>query len=158
MHAIGIQGALPLGMKINTTETKTTKQGALKTGRELGVVDQMRVAMHPEHRLATGMGFLLGGFVPIATYMVAHYEFNRAVPFYSQFVTLLILGGLGYSAKTVFDWARLAFAIPLKALGFVVLVEGVMTTSANHWLALAALGYLVAINGIATGTRLALHK
>jgi hypothetical protein len=122
-----------------------------------GVVEQVRLACRPEHRLATACGFALGGFVPVATFLVSHYEYDRATPWYTQLVTLLIVGGLLYSARTVYDWAKLAFQLPAKALGFVVLLEGVMTLSSNGWLACAALAYLVAINGIATGVRLAVR-
>jgi hypothetical protein len=72
--------------------------------------------------------------------------------------TYLALGGLLFSARTVYAWGRLAFQASGKALGFVVLMEGVMTMSHTPWLSPAALAYLVAINGIATGCTLSLNK
>jgi hypothetical protein len=66
----------------------------------------------------------------------------------------LVTGGLVYSAKTVFEWARLAFTSAFKSVGFVVLLEGFMVTSTSRWLALAALGYQIAINGVATACML----
>ena len=65
---------------------------------------------------------------------------------------ILVLGGLLFSAKTVWQWAHQAFANDAwKATGFVVLLEGVMTLSQIPALAIAALVLLTAINGIATG-------
>jgi hypothetical protein len=126
--------------------------------RVLGVVEQVTAALKPKARLATFLGFLLGGFVPLASYVVAHYEIDASVALYSQIGTLMVLGGLVYSARTVYEWGKLAFQAPGKAFGFVVLAEGVMVTSHTPWLALSALGYLIAINGIATGCNLALHR
>lgn len=122
-------------------------------GKPRGVVAQVRAAMAPKARLATAVGFLLGGFVPVATYVVAHYEMTSE-PLYTQTATALVLGGLTFSARTVFSWAALAFENVLKALGFVVLAEGVMTFSHVEWLSFVALGYLVLINGTATACTL----
>jgi hypothetical protein len=124
----------------------------------LGVVEQVKQALKPKARLAACLGFLLGGFVPLASYVVAHFEVDTNAPLYSQLSTLLVLGGLVFSARTVYDWARLAFNASGKALGFVVLAEGVMCTSHTPWLAVSALVYLVCINGIATGCTLSLRK
>jgi hypothetical protein len=64
------------------------------------------------------------------------------------------LGGLVYSAKTVWQWGTVAFQNAFKALGFVILLEDVMVTSHIPWLSITALVYLMAINGIATGCNL----
>jgi hypothetical protein len=119
-----------------------------------GVVAQVRAALQPRARLATALGFLLGGFVPLATYVVAHQELDVQAPLYAQRAAVLVLGGLLFSATTVYQWSRVAFGAWAKALGFVVLLEGVMVTSSTPWLALTALAYLIAINGVATGCRL----
>ena len=122
-----------------------------------GVVAQVRLAFRPRARLATLLGCLLGGFVPLASYVVAHQEVDTGTV--HGFVSLLlVLGGLLFSAKTVFQWGRMAFQQGAKALGFVVLLEGVMVTSHTPWLALSALGYLVCINAVATGCTLSLKK
>jgi hypothetical protein len=126
--------------------------------RAAGVVEQVRVACRPKARLATFLGFLLGGFVPLASFEVAHYEVDPSQALYAQLPVYLVAGGLLFSMVTVYAWAKLAFGAPVKALGFVVLLEGVMVTSHAGWLAVAALGYLVAINGIATGCALALRR
>jgi uncharacterized membrane protein len=99
--------------------------------------------------LATLVGCVLGGFVPLASYVLAH------LPSPSTALWGLVVGGLLFSAKTVWQWGLLAFADPWKASGFVLLIEGVMVLSPVPWLAVTALALLVAINAIATGCTLA---
>lgn len=117
---------------------------------EIGVIDQVKMAAR--NPLAALAGFILGGFVPVATFSVSHLDkgLNEYI------LWTLVIGGLIYSALTVFGWAKMAFGNGLKAFGFVVLIEGVMTLSGIAWLAYAALALLVVINGIATGATLSL--
>ena len=117
----------------------------------LGVISQVRRALKPANRLAAAVGFLLGAFVPVAIFVVAHHE---AGPLAVTGSWGLVFGGLLYSAQTVFSWARMAFVNVAKSLGFCVLLEGVMITSTTHWLSVAALCYLVAINAVATACTL----
>jgi hypothetical protein len=115
----------------------------------LGVLEQVERSLKPGNRLATLMGAMLGGFIPLASYTIAHQEApNKPV------LWVLVACGLAYSALTVFDWARVAFRHPIKALGFCGLLEGVMTFSSTQWLGIAALTMLIVINGIATGCNL----
>jgi hypothetical protein len=125
--------------------------------RALGVVAQVRTAFRRRHLLATAIGALLGGFVPLIVFTVAHHELTLALPTWRIAVCVCIVAaGLLYSAKTVCAWGRMAFRDGAKALGFTVLVEGAMTFSGVGWLSYAALAYLVSINAIATGCTLAL--
>jgi hypothetical protein len=125
---------------------------------ELGIVDQVVEACRPRARLATLLGGLLGGFAPVATYALVHRELVGGAPLYAQAPAWLALGGLVFSSRTVFAWGKIAFGEPVKAFGFVVLVEGVMASSHQPALSFAALTLLVAINGIATGCRLSLER
>lgn len=123
----------------------------------ISVVDQVWLAVQPDNRMATVGGFLLGGIVPLGTYLVAHVEVGPT--FYNDPMSILVLGGLLFSLITVYSWGKKAFAgnIP-KALGFVVLLEGIMVFSSITWLALTCLAYLMVINGVATGVQLALQR
>lgn len=123
-----------------------------------GVVEQVATAIRPQNRLAAALGALLGGFVPVASYVVAHHETDLAAPLWSQAGTWFVLGGLCYSALTVYQWARRAVGHSVKAAGFVLLLEGVMVASSTTWLGLVALAYLVAINAVATACSLALER
>jgi hypothetical protein len=127
-------------------------------GRELGVVDEVELAFNPRSRLATQLGFILGGVIPIATYLEAHCDLDAGRPLYTQPAAFLVAGGLLFSAKTVFAWGKRAFRDGAKAAGFVLLLEGVMITSDVPVLPLVLLTILVAINGIATGCTLSLDR
>jgi hypothetical protein len=115
-----------------------------------GIITQIHIAAR--NPLPAAIGALLGALVPSATFVVGHYELAT----WTEPKALIVLGGLLFSALTVFRWGRLAFGSPAKALGFVVLAEGVMTFCSTEWLSLVALGYLVLINAIATGCAIAL--
>ncbi len=121
--------------------------------QDLPIVEQVRKSMHKQNRLAMTCGFILGSFVPVASFTLGHYEAPA-----NGMMWLLVAGGLAYSAMTVFQWATIAFRHPAKALGFCVLIEGVMTFSHTLWLSLAGLTLLVIINGVATGSTLALDQ
>lgn len=120
--------------------------------RATGVVSQVRVALSRQHALPTTIGAVLGGFVPVATYAVAHREIAASTHGYAMLA--LVMGGLLFSAKTVWQWGRAAFSDPWKATGFVLLLEGVMTLSGQQSVAIAALIVLTSINAIATGVTL----
>jgi hypothetical protein len=115
-----------------------------------GIITQIHIAAR--NPLPAVIGALLGALVPSATFVVGHYELSS----WTEPKALIVLGGLAFSALTMFRWGRLAFGSAVKALGFVVLAEGVMTFSSTAWLSVVALGYLVLINAIATGCTIAL--
>lgn len=114
-----------------------------------GILEQMREARR--HPLAAVVGAALGALVPIATYTVAHLELHG----WRDPRAALVAAGLLFSAKTVWQWGRQAFACPYKATGFVLLTEGVMVTSGIQWLSQLALAYLIGINAIATACLIA---
>lgn len=126
--------------------------------RPMGVVDEVELAFCPRSRLATELGFILGGVIPVATYLEAHFDLDGSRPLQIQAATFLVAGGLLFSAKTVFAWGKRAFRDGWKAAGFVVLLEGVMITSNVPVLPLVLLAILVAINGIAIGCALSLDR
>lgn len=92
----------------------------------------------------------------MATFLVVH----RATAL-ASLPAMLAVGGMLFSAPTVYGWARSALGSSVKAAGFCVLLEGVMVTADSlglGWLGYASLGYLIALNAISTATRLALSK
>ena len=115
------------------------------------IVTQVKKAFLKKNRLATFAGFILGGFVPIAGYTIAHTEVSADPQLW-----VLVGGSLSYSAWTVIKWGMTAVQNTFKAIGFTVLAEGTMTFSHTEWLSITGLVLLVVINGIATGTNLAL--
>jgi len=96
------------------------------------------------------------GFVPVGVYWVGHHELTSWAPWTCP-KAMIVYAGLLFSVLTVYGWSTEMFGSKIKALGFTVLIEGIMMTAAAGWLNLIALGYLVAINAIANGCRLALR-
>ena len=70
----------------------------------LTVIAQVRRAFLPGARLAGFTGLIIGGFVPVATWTVVHYEVS-AMPA----LWLLVAGGLIYSALTVYPMGKVRF-------------------------------------------------
>jgi len=112
------------------------------------IITQVKTAFAAKNRAAALVGVLIGGFVPLATYMVAH------VGALTWLSWALVAGGMLYSAPTVWRWVH-AFAGPVKATGFVVLLEGIMVASPIHGLGISAGALLVGINAVATACALA---
>lgn len=119
----------------------------------LTVIQQIRRAFLPGARLAAWVGILLGGLIPVCTWVTAHLEVT-AHPWHWAFV----VGGLIYSAETCYKWARSAFGSGSKALGFVLLLEGTLTFGTILPLSLAALATLVFVNAISAACSLQVRK
>jgi hypothetical protein len=134
----------------NLTGSSSESFHAVTDSASRGIITQIHIAAR--NPLPAVIGALLGALVPSATFVVGHYELTS----WTEPKALIVLGGLVFSALTVFRWGRLAFGSAVKALGFVVLAEGVMTFCSTAWLSVVALGYLVLINAIATGCTIAL--
>jgi hypothetical protein len=115
------------------------------------VVGQIKLAF--ANPLPLLIGALIGALVPIATYTVGHAELDASG--WGSVPGAIVVGGCVFSAITVYKWGRRAFDSALKALGFVVLSEGVMTFSHTPWLSVLMLGFLMAINAVANGANLA---
>jgi hypothetical protein len=127
------------------------KAPSTKTAQPLGVLAQVNAAT--SRPVALAIGSTIGGFVPIASYMLAHHEApTRPV------LWVLVAAALIFSGLSVYEWTAKAFGSRLKALGFVVLTEGIMLSTSNDWLACAALALLVGINATATGAYLATER
>lgn len=117
----------------------------------LDIVSQVKTTFSRKHWIAAAFGTYLGIGVPIAIYHIAH-----SLTSWYDVRALLVLGGLLFSATTVYQWGRLAFGSWYKALGFVVLIEGTMTFT-HGWLSMGALCYLIVINVVGTSTTIALR-
>lgn len=101
---------------------------------------------------------IVGCFVPLATWITIHLSLDLdamvAGDEWTRRRAILVvacLGALIYSAPTVYEYGLRAFrGARAKALGFVVLVEILMTWSPLWWLSVAALAILAVINGVQT--------
>jgi hypothetical protein len=113
------------------------------------VIDQTRVAFSVSV-IGSMVGIVLGGSIPLICYTIAHHEWTEWLSVY----TLLVCGGLIFSAKTVFGWGKAAFRDSYKALGFILLVEGTMVFSSIRWINLLCLAILIGVNAVSTGANL----
>lgn len=147
----------------------------MNTRHDPGPLEQLRHAAQSPAALT--LGALIGAFVPCSTFLVVHVGQLLSVD--GLHVTAapvnhpgwaLVAGGLAFSATTVYRWGCSAFRPSVgelsvlellythcKALGFVLLVEGVLLLSPNPELRYVALGLLVLINALGTGAALALR-
>lgn len=115
----------------------------------LAIIDQLRVAFRPGHRLAALTGLVLGGIIPGITWTIVHFEVTATPALW-----ILAGGGLLYSAITVFDWVTATFGNSFKSTGFVVLLEGALAFSHILAVSLTVLGVLVFINGVSAACAL----
>jgi len=106
------------------------------------VLAQLRTAF-TGHPLAFLVALPFGGFVPLAVWCLTHLQTIQPWDW------ALIAGGALFSSLTVIQWGQRILLNTPKAIGFAVLVEGVMITAETQWLAIAALGLLIVINSVA---------
>jgi VIT1/CCC1 family predicted Fe2+/Mn2+ transporter len=84
---------------------------------------------------------LAAGFLPIASYVLAHFESKT-----NPMLWLLVGAALLFSAPTLASWAQKWCGNQYKAWGFTILLEGVMVCSHTEVLSYAGLTILVLIN------------
>lgn len=132
--------------------------------KTLDIVTQVRIAIAKGNLLATILGAIVGGTVPLLTYVGAHVEFDligtlrglRPGAVWSEAAFYAVIGGGLFSAITVGLWGNLAFNMWVKGFGFTILLELAMVAFRSNWRFLA-LAMLIAINAIATGVNMAIR-
>jgi hypothetical protein len=127
-------------------------------------IEQIKRAFKKANRLPFIIGALMGSFVPVAVFFLTQYTMGVShdiVAGVQEYPWLmgLILGGCVFSAKSVFQWSRAAFAKDtIKAIGFVVILEGCMVLAPIIALKIIAGLFLVLINAFSTGSAVLLEK
>lgn len=94
-----------------------------------------------KRNIGQGLAAFAAGFLPVASYVLAHYEAKQAPMLWA-----LVAAGLAYSAPTLAQWAKDWTKSSLKAWGFCILLEGVMCASNIPALSVTALVILCGIN------------
>jgi hypothetical protein len=84
---------------------------------------------------------IAAGFLPAASYVIAHVEAPT-----NPYLYILVVAALGYSAPTLVTWSKKWAGHIAKATGFAILLEGVMVLSHIEALSLTGLTILVLIN------------
>ena len=118
------------------------------------VLGQIKEALDGKNRLASFTGFALGGAAPAFTFFIGHFTLKSDAVLYGQMSSYMVLGGMIFSALTVYEWLKNAFRNPWKAFGYVMLIEGAMVFSPLLGIAACALVLLFVINGVATACNL----
>lgn len=138
---------------VKSEETVVAKPVRTKSEARPLTIPELVVEAFTKGKIAAGLGFAFGGFVPVSVYIISHYEIGEGFGPLMLAKWFIVLAALVYSAKTVYDWSLLAFDNVAKAVGFTVLLEGVMTVSSTEWLSRTALFYLIFINGVAAAVQ-----
>jgi len=133
--------------------TTTTSNPDIQNGAAMNTLAQLRAARRKPIAAVIGA---TAGLVPVGVYEVGHYELTSWSPIECP-KALIVYAGLLFSALTVMGWSTNMFGSKVKAMGFTLLLEGIMMTSNAAWLTAIALMYLVLINSVANGCRLALR-
>ena len=149
-----------MGALYKNPETPKAKprRASAKPPARLGILGQIETVCKPENFLGAILGTSFGGFVPVATYTLCHVEIaghpvmqaDHSIAWGIVWLCCLVAGGAVYSVHTVTQWGKVGFRHWDKAVGFVVIMEGVMMTASTQPLRRTALAFLIIINAFAT--------
>ena len=148
---VKVKGRVRDAAEKKATPSRTMRMRLLSARAADSVIDQIKIAFSVS-AIGLVVGLILGASVPLTTYFISHYEWKEPWSIYS----LLVAGGLIFSANSVYFWTKSAFRSGVKALGFVVLTELGMIFSHIAWISLLGLSILIGINAIASGANLVL--
>lgn len=118
--------------------TKTAKP-IEKTVRKPRVTKTIRASS--KRTVGQIIASLAAGFLPCASFEIAHYEMHD-----NPYLAILVVAALVFSAPTLVEWAKKWCVSIYKAVGFSVLLESVMIFSNSHVLSYTSLAILCAIN------------
>jgi len=117
------------------------KPKAKAAPRKLPTAAPIKVSAAQKRTIGQVIASLSAGFLPIASFVLAHYE-SKTQPL----LWILVVAALMFSAPTLISWAGKWCGNQYKAVGFTVLLEGVMVFSHTEALSFAGLLILVLIN------------
>lgn len=89
---------------------------------------------------------LAASFIPCAAWFVAHFEIEKGFSDWKNPLWVIVLAALCYSAPSVAGWAKSWAGSWTKAIGFTVLLEGVLVSLHSPWFHGSALFLLSGIN------------
>lgn len=134
------------GATAPATEVKVVVKGEPKAkaapkARKQPTAAPIKINAAQKRTIGQIMASVAAGFLPIASFVMAHYESKE-----NPLLWGLVVAALLFSAPTLADWAYKWAGNKYKAWGFTILLEGVMVASHTEWLSFAGLIILVAIN------------
>lgn len=138
--------------------------------QNISIIRQLNLVVLKGNRLACAIGALMGFVVPLMVYAVTHelpgiYKESGVVSLPFLALSAMAVAGCVFSAKSVYQWGVLAFADRFKAVGFAILLEGMLAMSGivhesqwMRWLGAVALAYLMLVNAISSATNIVTHN
>lgn len=121
--------------------SKSVESKAAPKARALPTASPVKMSAAQKRSIGQFCAAIASGFLPVASFVLAHYE-SKSQPL----LWILVAAALMFSAPTLVDWAKKWCGNVYKAVGFTVLLEGVMVFSSTQWLSMMGLAILVAIN------------
>lgn len=117
----------------------------VSTARRSSRKSKGRVIVRAAHKRSASqiIAALAAGFLPIASYVIAHVEATQEG---KSYLYGLVACALAYSAPTLAKWSEKWAGHAVKAWGFTILLECVSVLSHIQWLNLSGLAILVIIN------------
>lgn len=134
----------------------TQQRKKKETGSE--VVLQFLSVVKGEHRIAACFGGIMGGLIPLCSYIGIHYEVDFTKEYYLQWQWWVVVFCLGFSLPKVYQWARIGFQSWMAGACFALAIELVMISYRNIYISLACLLVLMSINAISAGANIALKR
>ena len=134
-------GATPAVGKVEVTKAPKAEKAAAPKTRKQATAAPIKINAAQKRTIGQIMASIAAGFLPIASFVMAHYESAQ-----TPYLWILVAAALMFSAPTLADWAYKWAGNKYKAWGFTVLLEGVMVASNTEWLSFGGLIILVAIN------------
>jgi VIT1/CCC1 family predicted Fe2+/Mn2+ transporter len=122
-------------------ELSMTPNAVAKRARAKAKPKAIKVSAAQKRNLNQLFAALAAGFLPIASFVLAHYEVKT-----DPRLWVLVAAALVFSAPTLAAWAQRWCVHSYKAWGFTGLLEGVMVLSHIQALSFAGLAILVLIN------------
>jgi len=135
-------------MGASNSAVRLVKAGAVGEGAPASAPKKVRKTVRvPSLRAAEKrtigqfIAAVAASFLPVASYVLSHFEAKSQPMMWG-----LVVAALMFSAPTLVEWAQKWCKSLWKAVGFTVLLEGVMVASSTTWLGAAGLAILVVIN------------
>jgi hypothetical protein len=131
----------------------------LQNKRTRSIIGQIQDTFRAGEKLSATLGLVTGAFAPTGVFAITHGCLTEA-PLYVQPLAWIAGGGLVFSAMTVVTWANTMFRNPVKAVGWTLLIEGIMTFAPHQllWLSYGCLALLVFVNAVANACNLVADK
>lgn len=116
------------------------------------IVRSMKTTTTTSNKLETLLASAAASFIPVGVFFTSHKALGMSLS-QSWPLWIISIAGLIYSIPSVVSWAQSWTGTRSKAIGFTVMLEGLMVLSGEMWLSVVALLLLGGVNAM-----IACHK